>query len=89
MLLGHRSLRTLSTQQPFAVQVPSSYAEKAAGGYSLFHCYAYTFMFSLESWLYLDNLHGVETAAVVFGSAPWLVCASSACASGVLLLAEL
>ena len=50
--------------------MPSSYAEKLAGGYALFHCYAYSAIFSLESWLYLDNLYGMETAAVIFGSAP-------------------
>ena len=30
----------------------------------------YAAIFELESWLYLDGLNGIETAAVLYGSAP-------------------
>ena len=31
-------------------------------------CVQYAAIFDLESWLYLDGLHGIETVAVIFGS---------------------
>ena len=48
-----------------------------------YHCYVYAAIFELESWLYLDGLNGIETAAVLYGSAPRyapLCCALGTCA---------
>ena len=28
----------------------------------------YAAIFDMESWLYLDGLHGIETVAIIFGS---------------------
>ena len=44
--------------------------ESASGVAKTASCVQYAAIFDLESWLYLDGLHGIETVAVIFGSEP-------------------
>ena len=51
-------------------QVPASTAQRAATGYHLFHCYLSVLISQFHAYLALDYANGIESAAVIWGSAP-------------------
>ena len=36
--------------------------------YNRYHCYRYSSIFDYESAFFFDNVHGIESIAIVFGS---------------------
>ena len=55
------------------MQVPANAAQQQSMGYHAFHCYLSTLLSQFQSYLSLDHANGIESAAVIWGSAPSLV----------------
>lgn len=48
--------------------MPANANEFAEAGYNRYHCYPYAQILDLESKLFFDRVHGMESAAVIYGS---------------------
>ena len=51
-------------------QVPNNQGELQSRGYNMFHCYLTSLLQQFQAYLALDAAHGIESAAVIWGSAP-------------------
>lgn len=52
------------------MQVPSNVTEFRQARYNKYHCYTYSSIFDMESALFFDNVHSIESIVVLFGSTP-------------------
>ena len=56
------------------MQVPGSETERLAKGYNRFHCYSASLIQQVQAYLLLDHMYGIESAAIMWGSASPLDC---------------
>ena len=64
--------------------MPADEAGRAAAGMAAFHCYNSAALAGLDSYLRLDAAHGMESAAVIWGSARLVPASALAyCRAGV------